>query len=248
MFKPKLPQQNEGFTLVEVLVAILIASMFVGVAMQAIAIAAVFKARAQEYTEATAWIQEDLEDIKEQAANFTLPSTSLTTNVNSVAGVNTALTVASVTGFQVNDNLIIGSDSTSNTIASIDTGTNTITLNAPLDSNWLANTVVVATSPMCSAAITRTTGFADALRDRVTATDVTNGITGITNTNDTITGISKSSKLTTKAFTMTRTATLSPTVPHNILEIRYTVTPTSGGSSVADFYTEVIPNAVFQCP
>lgn len=70
MFKPKLPQQEQGFTLVEVLVAILITTIFVAVSMQAMVLAAVFKARAQEYAEATTWIQEDLENVKYQASRY----------------------------------------------------------------------------------------------------------------------------------------------------------------------------------
>lgn len=70
MFKPKLLQQNQGFTLVEVLVAILITTLFVAIAMQAIVIAAVFKARAEQYTKATNWIQEDLETVRFQASIY----------------------------------------------------------------------------------------------------------------------------------------------------------------------------------
>lgn len=70
MFKPKLPQQEQGFTLVEVLVAILITTLFVAVSMQAMVLAAVFKTRAQQYAEATTWIQEDLENVKYRASRY----------------------------------------------------------------------------------------------------------------------------------------------------------------------------------
>lgn len=70
MLQQKLPQQEQGFTLAEVLIAILIASLFVAAAMQAMVVATVFKVRAQEYSEATNWIQQDLEVVKNQASQY----------------------------------------------------------------------------------------------------------------------------------------------------------------------------------
>ncbi|WP_250125568.1 prepilin-type N-terminal cleavage/methylation domain-containing protein [Chroococcidiopsis sp. CCMEE 29] len=70
MFKPELPNQEQGFTLIEVLVAILIATIFVTVSLQMVVIAAVFKARAKQYSEATTWIQENLEFVRYQASEY----------------------------------------------------------------------------------------------------------------------------------------------------------------------------------
>ncbi len=108
MFKPKLPQQDQGFLLVEVLAALLIASMFITIAMQIMAIAALLKARAQEYTEAISWIREDLEKVKYEAVNFRFANTSLTSDAN--VGDN-LINVALAEGFVVNDTLRVGSDS-----------------------------------------------------------------------------------------------------------------------------------------
>jgi prepilin-type N-terminal cleavage/methylation domain-containing protein len=116
MFKSKLPKQNQGFTLVEVLVAILITTIFVSVAMQAMAIAAFFKVKAQEYAEATTWIQEDLEQAKYQAANYQY--TSLTSTIVNPIGV------AATDSFAVNDRLRISSDSSTYTV----NGKNSLTL------------------------------------------------------------------------------------------------------------------------
>jgi prepilin-type N-terminal cleavage/methylation domain-containing protein len=104
-FKPKLPQQEQGFTLVEVLVAILIATTFTLVTMQAVVIAAIFRTRAQQSAEATAWIQQDLEDVKHKAAEF--QHTSLA--AAAMVGAN-SINVATVDGFAVNDTLRVGSD------------------------------------------------------------------------------------------------------------------------------------------
>lgn len=70
MFKLKTPQREQGFTLVEVLIAILITTLFVAVSMQAMVFAAVFKARAQQTAEATTWIQEDLEKVRFEASQY----------------------------------------------------------------------------------------------------------------------------------------------------------------------------------
>lgn len=52
---------QKGFTLIEVLVSMLIIVMFLGIAMHLMVIAAIFKARAEQYDRAVVWIQEDLE-------------------------------------------------------------------------------------------------------------------------------------------------------------------------------------------
>ena len=159
MFKPKLPNQDQGFTLIEVLIAILIATIFVTVAMQMMVIATVFKVRAQEFSEATNWIQEDLEDVKFQASQYSDTS-------------------------------------------------------------------------KCSV-LTSDDGFADGFRDLLTEPIPKTFRNG-------------------KQFNLTRTTTpfsIAPgTAPYDVLQVSYDVSPTSGGSSIAKFYTEVIPNGALQCP
>lgn len=68
------PTTEKGFTLVEVLVGILLILTFVGVSTQALVLSTVFKVRGQELSEATTWIQEDLENIRFEASrlNFDL--------------------------------------------------------------------------------------------------------------------------------------------------------------------------------
>lgn len=257
MFKWKLPKQEQGFTLVEVLVAILIATIFVTIAMQMMAIAAVFKVRAQEYAEATTWIQEDIENVKYTAANYQY--TSLTTTASSGSSV---LQVASVNDFTAADTLSVGTDTTNNTIAAAPLGINTttkiVTLTAPLGTNWLTDTPVVATTRCTPAAGALNVGFADGLRDKITDTpDPT--VSDVDDSNDEGTvgfvDIPKTSKVfKNKTFNLKRTTTIKDVRPYNVLEIRYEVFPTSSlggavsGASLANFYTEVIPNAAFQCP
>lgn len=249
MFKQKLPKQDQGFTLVEVLVAILISTIFVAVSMQMMAIAAIFKVRAQEYAEATTWIQEDLENIKYEASNY-----QYTTLPNGANSTDSVLRVASVDGFVVGDTLIVGTDATSNTIAPDDStvtppkpgsdpATNEITLTAPLGTSWLEGTPVVATTRCIQ---TQTTGFADGLRDKITASvDDSNdeGIIGVVDI------INPSKVFISKTYRLRRTTTISDDSPFNLLKINYEVASTSSlNAPIAKFYTEVIPNAALQCP
>lgn len=59
--------QETGFTLVEVLVGLLVIVGFISTAMQALVTATVFKVKGQELSEATTWIQEDLERVRYEA-------------------------------------------------------------------------------------------------------------------------------------------------------------------------------------
>lgn len=59
-----------GFTLIEVLVAMLVAAVFVSMTMQAIVTAAAFRVVASQYDEAVSWIQEDLESVVNQATQY----------------------------------------------------------------------------------------------------------------------------------------------------------------------------------
>ena len=70
MYLPKLPPSEEGFTLFEVLVSILIVTIFLTIAMQALLLATVFKVRTEQRNEAATWIQKDLENIKNQAKEY----------------------------------------------------------------------------------------------------------------------------------------------------------------------------------
>ena len=68
MQKISLKGSEPGFTFLEVLAGILMATTFVLVATQAMFIATTFRVRAQRQSEAINWIQENLEDIQFQAA------------------------------------------------------------------------------------------------------------------------------------------------------------------------------------
>jgi prepilin-type N-terminal cleavage/methylation domain-containing protein len=62
--------QIKGFSLVEVLVAMMVSCIFVAITMQAIVAAAFFRARAEQFDEGVNWIQEDLESVIKRAGQY----------------------------------------------------------------------------------------------------------------------------------------------------------------------------------
>jgi Tfp pilus assembly protein PilE len=68
MMQGKLKRQTaQGFTMVEVVVAILLTLIFTAISMQAIVMGTAVKVHGDEIADATLWIQEDLEDITNKA-------------------------------------------------------------------------------------------------------------------------------------------------------------------------------------
>jgi Tfp pilus assembly protein PilW len=59
--------QNQGFTMVEVLVGLLLTVVFMGVSMQAMVSATAIRVRAQESSESANWVKADLTIITDQA-------------------------------------------------------------------------------------------------------------------------------------------------------------------------------------
>ncbi len=63
--------KEQGFTFIEVLVGMLMATVFVLITTQGIVIGTVFRVKAQRQSEALNFIQQDLEEVKFQAAQLT---------------------------------------------------------------------------------------------------------------------------------------------------------------------------------
>lgn len=85
---------DTGFTLVEVLVGLLVITGFISTAMQALVTATVFKVKGQELSEATTWIQEDIERVRFEAtrlglgeANVNLPACQALDNTSGYAAL-----------------------------------------------------------------------------------------------------------------------------------------------------------------
>ncbi len=161
----KTQQRDQGFSLLEVLVSMLVASLFVGITMQAIFAAAVFRAKADEYDTAVSWIQEDHEKVIQQAYQYEI----------------SVLPHSSHCG-------------------------------ASLAANGMA------------------AGF------------LTNGLGGQIATIGPRT-------MGGKPYVLNRVGDFANSSdPFRLLQLTYTVTPQGGGPPVATVNTEVIPQAVFNCP
>lgn len=74
LFKTKIPQKDQGFTMLEVLVAGLITFFFIIGSLQAMVLATMIKVQSLEKERANEIIQEDKEAIKARATNFAIPA------------------------------------------------------------------------------------------------------------------------------------------------------------------------------
>ena len=211
-FKKKLPQREQGFTLAEVLIAIIITTLFVGVTMQGMVIAVLFRVKAQEYTEATSWIQEDLEDVKYKADNFQFPQTRLT--ADATAG-SSSITVSSSPNpssiFAANDTLKVGLDPANYKVTAING--NSFTITPKLGTTQFPNAAVIATK-MCNASA-KNAGLANGLRDIVTGASTADSNYSVPDLTRTI--------RTGKILSLRRTTTLSDDLPYNVLQVSYVV-------------------------
>lgn len=70
-----LPEPDEGFSFVEVLAGILIATVFVLITTQAIVISTIFRINAQRASEAKTWIEEEVESDQYQATTLSTNNT-----------------------------------------------------------------------------------------------------------------------------------------------------------------------------
>lgn len=149
--------RSQGFTLVEVMVSIILLTAFMSATMTALATASLVKVRANGSTIATNWIEEDLEEVRLQAA---------------------------LTPFNAGQ---------------------------------------------CNAT-SSSAGFANALQLALPA--VARGGT---------------QTIASKTYTLTRQAIVAATAPFEVLQLTYTVTESGNRSALTTMYTEVIPNAAFEC-
>lgn len=131
-------RSDSGFTMMEVIVGIVMVTLFTGIAMQSMAIATLLKARAQQYSEAIAWIQQDLEDIKYQATIYKFTSLTAAATIG-----QSSISVAAANDFEINDKLKIGTGSITYTITNISGNNLTIspglTIDLPVSSTVVAN-------------------------------------------------------------------------------------------------------------
>lgn len=248
-------QQEQGFTLVEVLVAIVLTIVFVMIALEAVVIATVFKVRARRVAEATTWIQQDLESAKQQAAILGFTTLTAVPTANS-------LPVSSMTGFVAGNRLKVGTISTTLYTISGNPSNNTILVTPALTPAQISATPVgtpisvVAMSStdttLCypNTTNTQTNRFAEFLSQNLppVPSETSNGSTPNIGTKN----------IFGKTYTLSRTYAytvppnpIPPGTPFEVLQITYSVAENPNSQipePIAKLNTEVIPNAAFQCP
>ena len=228
--------------MMEVLVGIVITTLFIGISMQFMVLSSLLKARSQQYSEAMSWIQEDLEDIKYQASKYKLSSLDSTAAVIN----SSTISLSSAQGFEVNDRIKIGTDTTTYTTSAVNANTLTISPNLAVASP-ASSPVVLTQSIRCNLVttpVTITTGFADGFRDRI----IGSTLSVTSSDTDTIKISSKSGK----QYRLRRTISLVNVAPYNTIQINYQVSEAYGSGSfgilIADTYVEVVPPTSFSCP
>ena len=242
-------KQEQGFTLVEVLVAILIATLFVTVTMNMMVGAAYMKARAQQYSAAINRIQQDLEQVKYQAAQLSFPTLT-------AAASGTTLSVSSSTFLSTtngNNQIQVGTDSKTYTVSSIN-GLS-VTLSTSLRSTQPIGSKVINSS-YCQ---TNNTGIPDTLKSNNNMPTSVGTIPYAVKINDTTT-VPDFNSITNSAdnrnpiqvggtkLWILRKATSSDKLLQLYYAVVQDVNNSPGSFSVGTLYTEVLPNAAFQCP
>lgn len=261
MNKPRF-HPDSGFSLLEVLVAILIVTFFTTVAMQMLVISTAFKARAKEYATAAKLIEQDLENIRSLANQYEFPTLAAVPSAGA-----TTITLSSTQGLLTGENIQFQGTpdvytlTISGSTTTISPGIRTVpTSAARVVSNTVCNPPTPSPSPTTPP--NTTTGLAQRLRlntqgslGSVTATYAGLTYTSVNNYAPyTIPG-------TQMRLWLMRNDTNSVNYPYDVLQVKYIVagpepTPTSSfygtlntnaPKIVAELTSEVIPNASFQC-
>ncbi|HEY9694243.1 MAG TPA: type II secretion system protein [Oculatellaceae cyanobacterium] len=246
MFKLTRKKTTAGFTLIEVMAAILILTFFLAVTMQAMVIAAMFKVKAKRYTEATAWIQQDIETIRNKGSQLGM-------NMQLMLPVTSAATKeifieqgSSLTLTPTPSKIVIGDASKTFTVAQTPVN---LTVPDPINiGNTIDVTKITVDSP-----IGQTLSITNKVVKVVEVTKcyATNSASGFGQyLQDSLGNVASTTKIIAgQTYAITRTPSPKDAVPYNVLGVTYKVTPQGKTTPViAENYSEVIPDASLYCP
>lgn len=238
-----------GFSLFEVLIAILVAGLFFLVVIQSSTVSSANRASALEATEALSWIQKDLESIRFQAGRYR----TTTLQRNALKG-ELSISVQSSIDFDTSDEQIRivdpnQKDATFYKARSI-IG-NRIDIAEPktgLVANHSQGVLVFGVSaPECQA-----TNFSDGMAYQLRSQISSNN----SDLKSPLLPLSRTVTSTNKQFIVERALEVGKLPPYRSLTVRYTVNPPPGtpapfldsqGNS-REFTTEIIPDVAFYCP
>lgn len=256
MKKPKC-DPDSGFSLLEVLVAIVVVTFFTAVAMQMVVISAAFKAKAKVYTTATNLIQKDLENIRNLANQYKFPKLSSVPS----AGAN-SITLSSTQGLLNGEKIQFQGTADEYTL-SISGATTTISpvLNkVPPDDTTTSPTTRATTVSNTSCSATSANSDKGLANKFMTSTSV---VATVSNSATTISGVAYKPVVGANPFTIPNTQTklwlmrndsydfTGSVAPYDVLRVNYVVVKGNNSSPssniIAKLSSEVIPYASFQC-
>ena len=260
---------DAGFSLIEVVVAIVMIFFFTNVALQMLVISGLFKQKATQYTTAINLIQQDMEKIKSAADTYSFPTTSAAAVGVTTVTLNPPTGLATANFLTATNKVQFSNSSDIYTISSI--SSNVITISSALKkavtaSNYALSKTSCDLKTADSASTNKmATYFDTSLPITATATGNTAyTVNGTTYSYYPVTGTP--TNLIGQYYWLLRNETVSTDAPYNILKINYVVqanklpnttpAPLSTNAptildpayTLATSSTEVIPYASLQCP
>ncbi len=250
LFSKTSKSPETGFSLFEVLIAIIVAALFFLVVIQATTLSSYTRAQSLEATESLSWIQQDLESIRFQSGRYLItqlsqdvPQDSRTLPVESAEDFSDATHIRFI-------------DLKSSDLNAYEIGSavgDRINITAPPGTGGVAEhatgTPVVGIFKRCQVAAAAD-GIANSLRTKVT------GQFRVSDVVEDLLPEDRTRTTTNKQFRVARSLTLVQNPPYQRLQIRYTVNPPIGTAPPflddrgrpRSFVTEVIPDAAYYCP
>jgi len=243
--------REDGFSLFETIIGILIATTFTLVMLQTIVMGALLKSKALKESEALKLIEEDLEAIRNESANY--KRSSLASNASSG---DSSIAINSYSYFVSNDVVNIGSAGTY-TISSVDTNSTPPILNLESSLSQAVDTDATVVAIAGCNATDRDSGFADEFRDFL-HTRARYG-NGLAQTGDSSLTYEQTGAKSGYNYTIQIRFSPKNQEPYDLLALEYLVYDlsksefSSASSSVkkdvllTENYAEIIPYASFEC-
>jgi type II secretory pathway pseudopilin PulG len=261
---------DAGFSLLEVVVAIVMIFFFTNVALQMLVLSSLFKKKATQYTTAISLIQQDMEKIKSAADQYSFPK---------VTGSGTGtLILENNNGLSSSDKVQFSNGSSTYNISGIPptpsptpTTSPTVTPSptpspSPTVSTFVFNNTSCNLTPLPTASPTPTPWppnnsmakyFQNSLPTTATGTAYT--VNGTVYYRVSGTGVTNPTPLKGQYYWLLRKQDVSTNAPYNVLQLKYVVQPglpsnpsttpnTATAATLATSSTEVIPYASLQCP
>ncbi|MEM9136934.1 MAG: hypothetical protein AAGB01_06260 [Cyanobacteria bacterium P01_F01_bin.42] len=221
----------QGFTMTEVLVGIFLTLIGGLVLLSTIVYATAVNVRSQHQSFALKWIQEDIEQVKAAAANWSFGFISSSAGTLQLSGCS-----SSTCGLSVNDQIRLRDAGVIHRVSSI--SGSTIVLSPPVSIPSSASRGFIPLSKCLATATTN--GLGNALKSDLSS------LVPVPSNTYTWKGVTY--VLSRRGYGAASTPTVRNVAPFNILQLTYRVSPTSGSGDTFTLSTEILPSAALQCP